>query len=101
MGIYTHLYTQKFTLKRVNGTDENSEPNIVETLVDEPCKVEFKNRLILNAQGAQVSSQSKLFTDSEVSVEDIVNYNGKDYTVIQANPLYDLDGITQAYQVYF
>lgn len=94
MGAYSHLLKQKITLKITNGTDENSAPIISETKTDVPCKIEYKNRLIVNAQSKEITSGAKIFLEEEtIKIGDIVTVNSKDYPILQAGPKYDFDGV--------
>ena len=92
MGTYTDLLNQTITLKVTNGTDENSNPVITQTLSNVPCRIEYKNRLIINAQSQQVTSGAKIFIEKEdIKICDIVTVEGKDYEVLEASPVYDFD----------
>ena len=93
MGLYSDILNQSLTLKVTNGTDENSNPIISSTKSKVPCRIEFKNRLIINAQSKEITSNARVFLEVEsVKVDDIVTINGKDYTVLQVSPAYTFDG---------
>lgn len=99
--MYKHLMNQKFDLKRTDGTDENGKPDIIEEKKDVPCRITYKNKLIISSTGQQQTSEGNILTCQEVCVGDLVTVNKKDYEVIAANPLYDFDNMLQGYQVYF
>lgn len=98
---YSHLYTQKFNLKRTDGTDEYSMPKVIEEEKNIPCCITYKNKLIVASNGEQRTSEGNIITDKEVKVNDLIHLNGTDYKVISANPLYDFDNNLQGYQAYF
>jgi len=99
MGIYTHLYNQKSIFKKVTGKDSYSKPITIDKPID--CRIEYKNKLITNSTGQQATSLGNLMCDEEIIIGDIINTQGRDYKVIQSNPLVDFDGVTQAYSVDF
>ena len=98
---YSHLYTQKFNLKRTDGTDEYSMPKVIKEEKNIPCRITYKNKLIVASNGEQKTSEGNIITDKEVKVNDLIHLNGTDYKVISANPLYDFDNNLQGYQAYF
>lgn len=98
---YSHLYTQKFDLKRTDGTDEYSMPKVIEEEKNILCSITYKNKLIIASNGEQRTSEGNILTDREVKVGDLIHLNGTDYKVIAANPLYDFDNNLQGYQAYF
>lgn len=98
---YSHLMNQKFDLKRTAGTDEYDMPKIEEDLKEIPCRITYKNKLIISSTGEQRTSEGNIITDKEVKLNDLIHLNGTDYKVIAANPLYDFDNQLQGYQAYF
>lgn len=99
MGLYTHLYNQTATWKQVSGTNEYNESIYSSKSIN--CRIEYKNKLIVTANGQQKTSLGNLTCDEAVSINDIINTQGRDYTVIQSSPLVDFDGITQVFRCYF
>lgn len=92
--MYSHLLKQTLTLKVTNGTDENSAPVITSTTANVPCKIDYRNRLIVNSQSKEITSGAKILLEVEtIKIDDIVTIGTKDYPVLQASPKYDLDGV--------
>ena len=97
--MYSHLYNQTATLKKVSGTDSRNKPITTDKVIK--CRIEYENKLITGTSGAQVTSCAHLFTNEVITIGDIINTQNRDYTVIQSSPLTDFDGVTQGYEVYF
>lgn len=98
--MFSHLYTQKAILKVVEGTDCYGVPQIKEERTI-PCRIEFKNKLVLGQNGREVTSCGQLFTDYEVKIGDVLTIDNVDYTVEQAYWSVGLDGEYSLNQVYF
>lgn len=99
MSLYTHLYNQTVLFKKVSSTDAYGKAVTKDKTIK--CRIEYKNKLITDSTGQQATSLGSLFTDEVISIGDIINTQGRDYKVIQSNPLVDFDGVTQAYSVDF
>lgn len=98
--MYKHLLKQTAKHKIVDGTNEYSEPNITK-IKDIKCRIEYKNVQITNAQGQQVVSKARLFTEAVVNIGDLIFTQNKDYPVIQSGPKVDFDGNVLIYEIYF
>jgi len=59
-------------------------------------RVKLGYKLVINSKGEEVVSIAKLLTESAVGVNDEINGQ----VVVNVNPLVDLDGTTQFYEVY-
>lgn len=81
----------KAVLKTVNGRDSEDRPNII-ALDEIDCKIEFKNTLTVGAQGQELASSGRLFTESVVKVDDILEIRDKEFKVVSVNPYYPLVG---------
>ena len=90
MGFYTNLLLNTAVLKTVNGTDENGRPIII-ALEEIDCKIEFKNTIVKNSFGEETSSSGRLFTESIVKTDDIIEVTDKEYKVISVKPYYPID----------
>ena len=98
--MFSHLYRQKAILKVIGGRDCYGVPEIKEVRTI-PCRIEFKNTIVIGQTGHEVSSCGQLFTDFDVKVGDIVTIENVDYTVEQACFSVGLDGEYSVNQVYF
>lgn len=98
---YTHLLKQQLTLCKIDGTDEYSMPNIVETIENVPCCITYKNKLIIARNGEQITSEGNILTEKEIKAGDLIKLNETDYKIISVNPLYDFDNNLQGYKAYF
>ena len=90
MGYYTNLLSDTAVLKTVDGTDNNWKPNII-ALDEIDCKIEFKNALTVNAQGQELVSSGRLYTESVVKVDDILEIKDGVFKVVNVNPYYPID----------
>lgn len=90
MGYYTNLLTETAVLKTVNGSDNNGRPNII-ALDEIDCKIEFKNALVKNKSGTEIISSGRLFTESTVKIDDIIEIKDKEFHVVSVSPYYPID----------
>jgi len=49
--MFKHFMNQTFTLKIIDGTDEYSQTNVAETKEKLPCRIQWKNKLIISGNG--------------------------------------------------
>lgn len=101
MGYYTYLLKDIAVLKTVNGADENGRPNII-ALDEIDCKIELKHSLTLSAQGKELVCAGRLFTESIVKIDDILEIKNKEFKVVNVIPCYPLaDTLCAINEVYF
>lgn len=101
MGYYTNMLTQRAVLKTVDGTDSDGRPNII-ALDEIDCRIEFKNSLTTGAQGQELVSSGRLYTEAVVKVDDILEIKDKEFIVVNVSPYYPLsDNICAINEVYF
>lgn len=98
--MFSHLYKQKAILKVVEGRDSYGVPKIKEVRTI-PCRIEFKNTIIIGQSGQETTSCGQLFTNSAVNTGDLITIDNVDYTVEQAYNAVGLDGEFSLFQVYF
>lgn len=99
--MYSHLFVNKIDIKRLDGTDENGMPDVIEEKKEVPCKVWFKTKLIINSIGQQQTSEGGLITSEEICIGDLISFNQRQFKAIAVSPLYDFGGQLQAYSVLF
>ena len=97
--MFSHLYKNTVTHKSVSGTDSYGAA-VVASSSSIDCKIKYKNRLIRNAQGVEVTAQAEIHTAEAVNIEDLITLEGRDWQVIQSSPVYDFDGNIQGYKVF-
>lgn len=101
MGYYTDMLVNKAVLKTVNGADENGRPNII-ALDEIDCRIEMKHALTVNSQGQELVCSGRLYTESVVKTNDILEIRDKAYKVINVNPYYPLSStVCVINEVYF
>lgn len=101
MGYYTDMLVNKAVLKTVNGADENGRPNII-ALDEIDCRIEMKHSLTLNSQGQELACSGRLYTESVVKTDDILEIKDKVYKVVNVNPYYPLSStVCVINEVYF
>lgn len=91
MGYYTNMLTQKAVLKTVDGTDSNGRPNII-ALDEIDCKIEFKKMSASGKYGQETVSVGRLFTESVVKIDDILEIKDKTFKVVSVSPYYPISG---------
>ena len=101
MGYYTNMLSDTAVLKTVSGTDSDGKPKII-ALDEIDCKIEFKNKLTVNKNGQELTSSGRLYTESVVKVDDILEIKDKEFKVINVNPYYPLNSsVLVVNEVYF
>ncbi len=101
MGYYTNLLSDTAVLKTVDGTDSDGKPNII-ALDEIDCKIEFKNALTVNSQGQEIASSGRLYTESVVKIDDILELKEGVFKVVNVNPYYPIDSsVFVINEVYF
>ncbi len=71
MGYYTNMLTDCAVLKTTSGTDCNGNLKII-AQEEISCKIEFKHTLTIGASGQEVASSGRLYTESLVKIDDII-----------------------------
>jgi len=101
MGYYTHILKDIAVLKTVNGFDENGRPNII-ALDEIDCKIEFKHSVVVSAKGKELVCAGRLFTESVVKPDDILEIRNKEFNVINVSQYYPLaDTFCSVNEVHF
>jgi hypothetical protein len=85
---------QSMTLKTAGTPNEYNEPTYATSTIK--GRKEHGIKLVRNAQGEETVSSAVVFTASVVSVNDLID----DAIVIDSQPMPNLDGTTQFYEVY-
>lgn len=65
------------------------------------CRIEFKNKLVINKQGNTVTASATIFTnDSEIDAKNLINIENIDYNIIDIQKIVNLDGKLEFLQIY-
>lgn len=81
---------QTATWQQVTGLNEYGEP--ITTCQAIKVRWEGKRRLVRDKQGQEVVSEARFFCLEAVQPGDLVEYGGKEWTVIAVSETPDLDG---------
>ena len=100
MGYFSNLLGHNAVLKITNGTDSNGVPIIVSER-EIKCKMEFSDSLVFASDGQKHNVSGRIFTEADLKSTDIINFNGKDYSVAKVVPLFAPDGKNSVNEVYF
>lgn len=76
--------------KRVTGLNEYGEPITISQVIK--VRWEGKRRLVRDKQGQEVVSEARVFCLEAVQPGDILEYGGKEWSVIAVTEIPDLDG---------
>jgi hypothetical protein len=87
---------QNITLKIETSVNEYNEP--VFTLSTIKARFEYDRTMVKNKEGEEVVSEAKLFTLTPVKVDDVINYDGKDYPIISVANMVNLEGELSHYE---
>ena len=99
--MYSFLMNQNFTLKTTNGTDENGDIAVEEVFENVACLITYKNKLIVTANGKELTSSGTILTNQKAKVGDLAVVNGVEYPIIMQAPLYGYDNDLNGYLLYF
>jgi hypothetical protein len=77
--------------RHVTGRNEFGDPTYAP---DQPVPVRWepKLRLVRNAQGDQVVSEARVFTEASVEPGDVLVYGGREWPIIAVGQVVGLDG---------
>lgn len=84
--------SQRMTVRRRTGISFNGDPIFAETR-NVPCRWEQSRRMVRNAQGEEVVSESLVHTTVTVATGDeLVDVSGRAWPVVSTATHVDLDG---------
>ena len=99
MSIITGYMPHTITLRRHDGTyDDYEQPNVIDEVIS--CRFEDRMDRVINSIGREVISEGRFFTETLVTVEDLVVRNGRDYPVLRVETMFELDGAFSHYECY-
>lgn len=84
---------QTATLKTVTGYNGYEEPTMTSSTI--AVRWEAKRCLVRNAQGQNVVSEARVFTEAVVNPGDRLTYGGRDWITIAVSEVPDLDGVVR------
>lgn len=95
LDVYTN---QEVKIKRVLGKDEYGDVQTeIKTIKG---RLQFKHKIVVNAEGQQVTSSATLYTKSDLKLSDFILYNGKEFRIIAISEIVGLDGNVEFREVY-
>ncbi|ABB14419.1 hypothetical protein [Carboxydothermus hydrogenoformans] len=74
------------------GTDAYGKP-IYAAPVEVPCRFEGGMKLIKDKNGKDAVSQGKFYVTFKPGIEDKLEYEGREYTILNYEDTVDLDGV--------
>lgn len=92
-------YTNESITRKIKGT-VNGANEATFTSATILGRLQHKVRMVRNAQGVLVQSNSQLFTETAVVLGDRIAVDGLEFPVIAVEPIKDLDGVVQWREVY-
>lgn len=95
LDVYTN---QEVKIKRVVGKDEYGDIQTeIETIKG---RLQFKHKIVVNAEGQQVTSSATLYTKENLKLSDYILYNGKEFKIIAISEIVNLNGEIEFREVY-
>ena len=88
---------QSVALKQKLGVNDSNEATYKR--INIRCRIEFKQKLVRDKEGKEIVSNARMFTQYPIKLDDRIEYQGKDWTVISISNQTDLDGKTGYYEV--
>jgi len=95
LDVYTN---QEVKIKRVLGKDEYGD--IQTEIKTIKGRLQFKHKIVVNAEGQQVTSSATLYTKENLKLSDYIVYNDKEFKIIAISEIVGLDGNVEFREVY-
>ncbi len=93
------MYTnQEVKIRRVVGKDEYGDIQTETKTIK--GRLQFKHKIVVNAEGQQVTSSATLYTKENLKMTDFIVYNNKEFQVIAISEIVGLDGNIEFREVY-
>lgn len=94
----TEYTNQLIQIKQIIGKDEYGDIQTeIETIKG---RLQFKHKIVVNAEGQQVTSSATLYTKENLKLSDFIIYNGKEFKIIAISEIVGLDGNVEFREVY-
>lgn len=104
MSLWDKYYTQVIGLHHYTGTDDYGNTCYRPPLKDKPhiiqCRIEYFYKEIIDKAGNKITSSAIVFCNHKLSNLDIVVSDGVQYMVQSCQPIYDLNGRLDHYEIY-
>lgn len=89
---------QNIQIKRVVGKDEYGDTQTeIKTIKG---RLQFKHKIVVNAEGQQVTSSATLYTKENLKPTDFILYKEKEFRIIAMSEAVGLDGNIEFWEVY-
>ena len=95
LDVYTN---QEVKIKRVLGKDEYGD--IQTEIKTIKGRLQFKHKIVVNAEGQQVTSSATLYTKENLKLSDYIVYNNKEFKIIAISEIVNLNGEIEFREVY-
>lgn len=93
------MYTnQEVKIRRVVGKDEYGDIQTETKIIK--GRLQFKHKIVVNAEGQQVTSSATLYTKENLKMTDFIVYNNKEFQIIAMSEAVGLDGNIEFWEVY-
>ncbi|MBC8587107.1 hypothetical protein [Paratissierella segnis] len=89
---------QLIQIKSIVGKDEYGD--IQTEIKTIKGRLQFKNKIVANAEGQQVTSSATLYTKENLKLTDYIVYNNKEFKIIAISEIVRLDGNVEFREVY-
>jgi hypothetical protein len=89
---------QLIQIKSIVGKDEYGD--IQTEIKTIKGRLQFKNKIVANAEGQQVTSSATLYTKENLKLTDYIVYNNKEFKIIAISEIVGLDGNIEFREVY-
>jgi len=97
MGLLSAYANQTLTWKSKTSVNEWNEATYSTTSIK--GRFEYKRRIVQSTDGKELISEARLFTESHVLPDDVITYDGIDWSVISISDVPGIDGSVQFYEV--
>lgn len=89
---------QIIQIKSVLGKDEYGDIQTETKTIK--GRLQFKHKIVVNAEGQQVTSSATLYAKENLKLTDFILYKGKEFQIIAISEVVGLDGNIEFREVY-
>jgi len=94
----TEYTNQLIQIKQIISKDEYGDTQTeIKTIKG---RLQFKHKIVVNAEGQQVTSSATLYTKENLKLSDFIIYNGKEFKIIAISEIVNLNGEVEFREVY-
>ena len=91
--MFNYLMPDLVNIRKITAFDSYNKPTYTDDFIR--GKIEYQFRKIVNERGEAVTSSGTFRTESNITINDMIEVGGEYKQFIQVQPQTDLNGVTQ------